>query len=122
MAEFITKDSGQRVEFDTGARRDIETGKGRYDLLPRSILKRDAQLYERGAAKYGDNNWKKGIPTSRFLSSAMRHLMQLANGEDDEDHGAAVRFNVAGIMFVREEIAAGRLPAELDDLQKEASE
>lgn len=27
-------DSGNRTEFDTGAVRDIHTGKGRYDLLP----------------------------------------------------------------------------------------
>lgn len=35
MAEqFITKDSGERREFSTGSKRDIATGKGRYDLLP----------------------------------------------------------------------------------------
>lgn len=28
------KDSGSRREFDTGAVRDIQHGKGRYDLLP----------------------------------------------------------------------------------------
>ena len=28
------KDSGERREFDTGAVRDIQEGKGRMDLLP----------------------------------------------------------------------------------------
>lgn len=32
------KDSGERREFDTGAVRDIQEGKGRCDLLPLSIV------------------------------------------------------------------------------------
>lgn len=43
------KDSGKRREFDTGAVRDIQEGKGRCDLLPLDIvsrlLKSDVFLY-----------------------------------------------------------------------------
>lgn len=34
----MLKDSGERREFDTGAARDIQTGKGRCDLLPLGII------------------------------------------------------------------------------------
>ena len=44
-------DSGTRSEFDTGAVRDGETGKGRFDLLPPNVFKlayspRGAELAE----------------------------------------------------------------------------
>lgn len=32
------KDSGERTRFDTGAVRDMHTGKGRMDLLPWEAL------------------------------------------------------------------------------------
>lgn len=34
----MIKDSGERREFDTGAVRDIQEGKGRCDLLPLSVI------------------------------------------------------------------------------------
>lgn len=34
------EDSGERQEFDTGAVRDIQEGKGRYDLIPPEPLMR----------------------------------------------------------------------------------
>ncbi len=110
---FETKDSGQRKEFETGARRDMQEGKGRFDLIPFAPIKRVAQLYERGAIKYGANNWNKGIPLSSFLSSAGRHLGQLIDGQQDEDHAAAVVFNVFGFMWTLEQIKAGKLPESL---------
>lgn len=113
---FETKDSGKREEYATGARRDVRTGKGRYDLLPAAALRRYAELLERGAEKYGPRNWEKGIPLGRFLDSALRHLLQLLDGQTDEDHAAAVLFNVGCFVATQEWIAAGRLPAELNDL------
>lgn len=110
--EYQTKDSGKREVFTTGAQRDIRRGKGRFDLLPMRALTRDAQLYERGAAKYEDRNWEKGMPFSRFVDSAMRHLVQYMMGMRDEDHLAAVRFNIGAIMELEE------THPELDDLPK----
>lgn len=98
MAKFVTKDSGKREEFPGGSRRDDASGKPRYDLIPPAPLKRLAELYMRGAEKYGESNWEKGQPVSRFLSSAMRHLEQARAGETDEDHWAAVVWNVLCIM------------------------
>jgi hypothetical protein len=115
---FLTLDSGKREQFDTGAKRDTQEGKGRYDLLPVPAIRRLAQLLERGAVKYGERNWEKGIPVSRCLSYACRHLFQLIEGEPTEDHAAAVLFNVSAVIFTREMISRGLLPAELDDVTK----
>lgn len=122
MSDFITKDSGERVEFPTGSSRDVETGKGRYDLLPPLAIRRLAKLYERGAKKYGDHNWRKGQPMSRVLSSLLRHAFQFAEGDGSEDHLAAVVWNACGLMYVSEMIERGVLPAELNDLEPELKE
>jgi hypothetical protein len=113
---FVIKDSGCREQFDTGSRRDIRHGKGRYDLMSPFVLARDARLLQRGAAKYGDRNWELGQPFSRFIDSAMRHMMMYVQGHRDEDHLAAVRWNIGAIMHLEEMIRRGIVPASLSDL------
>ncbi len=114
-------DSGVREEFSTGSMRDTRAGKGRFDLLPGYSLFRLARHYENGAKKYGDRNWEKGQHTSRFLDSAMRHLVLYGMGSREEDHLAAAAWNAFGLMWTVEQIRLGLLPAELDDLvHKEA--
>ena len=113
---ITTKDSGTRRTFDTGSVRDAATGKGRYDLLCPIAIRREAQLYERGAVKYDVRNWEKGQPTSVFMDCAMRHLFKHLAGMRDEDHLAAARWNIGGIMFMEEQIRLGNMPAGLDDL------
>jgi hypothetical protein len=112
---FETKDSGQREEFDTGSRRDTREGKGRFDLIPTMPLRRLAELYERGAVKYGDYNWQKGQPLMRYLDSAQRHINALIAGETTEDHAISAVWNLFSYLWTLEEIQAGYLPAGLDD-------
>lgn len=100
--EFETKDSGVREGFDGGAVRDTQNGKSRYDLIPPGPLRRLALLYARGAEKYDEHNWTKGIPVSRCIASLMRHVFQFICGDTDEDHGAAILFNVMCIMHYEE--------------------
>jgi hypothetical protein len=88
------KDSGQRTEFATGARRDIQEGKGRFDLLPFDALQEVAAVFEAGAKKYGDRNWEKGIPVRAFLSSAARHLFKAICGFTDEPHLPMAAWNL----------------------------
>lgn len=102
-AEYETKDSGKREDYPTGARRDVAEGKGRYDLIPRAPLHRLAQLYERGALKYGDSNWRRGIPYTRCYSSLLRHAFQALDGQMDEDHLAAIVFNAFCLMQYQED-------------------
>ena len=118
VKEFVTKDSGARQEFPTGARRDTGTGKGRYDLVPSCCIARLAKLYERGAAKYGDFNWSKGIPSSRYAESGMRHFYQYLDGDRTEDHLSAVAFNVFGIIFNEEMADRGVTDGSLNNLPR----
>lgn len=105
---FITKDSGLRQEFDSGMVRDTQEDKPRYDLLDRAFLKRWAALMARGAKKYGEENWRLAAGEAefkRFQASALRHLMQWLDGDTDEDHAAAVAFNLAGAEMVRTKLS-----------------
>lgn len=111
-------DSGTRQEFDTGAVRDIQEGKGRFDLLPYYAITRLAQHFENGAKKYGDENWRNGIPLRRYLDSMLRHAFKFLAGMDDEDHLAAVIWNACCLLETQEMIRLKLLPDYLDNLQK----
>ncbi len=91
-------DSGDRSTYQTGALRENHPGKGRYDLIATQALMRIAIWYERGAKKYKDRNWEKGMNFSRYADAAMRHLVKYIAGWDDEDHLAAVAWNVMALM------------------------
>lgn len=110
------KDSGQRSHFSTGAQRDCQTGKGRMDLLPFRALIEVAKVYEEGAKKYDDNNWRKGIPLSRYVDSGMRHMAKWMIGWRDEPHLAQACWNFLSLIETIHMIEEGLLPAELNDL------
>src|ERR1700736_4429046 len=99
MSEYVTTDSGEREAFDTGARRDTQTDKPRFDLIPVEPLTRLAALYARGAAKYGEGNYEKGMPFQRVIASLLRHVYAWMDGEQTEDHLAAVAWNAFALMF-----------------------
>jgi dATP/dGTP diphosphohydrolase len=110
--DFVTKDSGERQEFSTGMVRDTQNDKPRYDLVDWPMIKRWADLMQRGAVKYGEHNWKKASTAtelSRFQASALRHMVQWFNGDIDEDHAAACYFNIAGAEMVKEKLKKGPL-------------
>jgi Domain of unknown function (DUF5664) len=113
--QFTIKDSGERLEFETGSRRDVETDKLDYSLLPWEALDRDVAHYMNGLVKYGRHNWTKGQSLARAERSMLRHLVQYLRGERTEDHLAALRFNAALIMDHEARIARGELPKSLDD-------
>ena len=112
------KDSGERQSFQTGSVRDSRDGKGRFDLLPMRALQRLARHYEAGAKKYGDRNWEKGQPISRYLDSGIRHACKYLEGQRDEDHLIAAVWNLIGAADTEERIKAGLLSKELDDVPK----
>jgi len=114
MNDFTVKDSGERQVFETGAQRDTQDDKPRFDLMPITALKRIADLYGKGAIKYDEWNWAKGMEFSRFYASMFRHMQQFAAGDTDEDHLAAVCFNAMAIMHFQE---VGRTE-ELNDMIK----
>lgn len=106
MTQYETKDSGERAQFESGMQRDTQSGKPRFDLtqpkgvpFEEQLLTRFARLMGRGAEKYTERNWEQASgqeELDRFLASAFRHFMQWYHGERDEDHAAAVMFNLMG--------------------------
>jgi hypothetical protein len=110
------KDSGNRQEFVTGSKRDIEVGKGNPSLIPTLPMRRLAKHYENGAKKYGRHNWTLGQPLSRYIDSLERHVWAVKDGMHDEDHEAAVLWNMMSFMVTKKLIEEGQLPAELDDM------
>lgn len=90
----MIKDSGTRREFDSGALRDIQEGKGRFDLCPWVAIWEVAKHCENGAKKYGEHNVDKGIPIHSFIDSAFRHLAKYVDGWTDEPHLVAAAWNI----------------------------
>ena len=135
-------DSGDRTEFESGAVRDMQKGKGRCDLLPLTVVSmifgnspkqlnvltrienfqstgnithlilalecftddygwdnstmflEVAKHFEEGAEKYGDNNWRKGLPVKNYINSAIRHYLKCLRGDQDESHDRAFCWNI----------------------------
>ena len=139
-------DSGKRQEFQTGAVRDIQKGKGRCDLLPLDIvatildgdfilirindfLKENnvmclynalrffgetclytmilqvAIQFEEGAEKYGENNWKKGIPINCYINSAISHYLKYKRGDVDESHDRAFVWNILCAIWTHKNLS-----------------
>ena len=116
MSDFVTKDSGERRRFNTGAQRDVVTDKGRYDLISPIMIERLAKLLQRGAEKYDDRNWEKGMPLSVYMDSGMRHLYKFLEGHRDEDHLIAAIWNLQALLHIEEMVGRGILPEDLLDL------
>jgi len=115
---YKIKDSGKRKLYQTGANRDVNEGKGRFDLLPPQAIRALAIHYQKGCQKYGERNWEKGIPISRYIDSAIRHLFQFLDGLDDENHLISAAWNIISAYETILRIQQGRLPEELYDLPR----
>lgn len=105
--EFVIKDSGKREEFASGMVRDTTGDKMDYTLvvLDGPMFERWAEHLRKGTKKYAKRNWMKAegdAEYERFRESALRHLMQWLRGDRDEDHAAAVFFNINGAEYVLE--------------------
>lgn len=112
----VKKHTEEKIIFDTGAQREVKTGKGRYDLLPPIAIKRLARHYENGAKVHSDRNWEKGLPLHSFADSMIRHAFAVLEGKRDEDHLAAVMWNAAGYIYTEDKIINGELSGELNTM------
>jgi len=103
--DFTVKDSGERSKFASGMQRDVTAGKTRYDLVfDGPMLARYAEHMTKGAVKYEPRNWMKAnsdAELQRFRESAVRHFFQWLRGDTDEDHAAAVWFNINGYEYTK---------------------
>ncbi len=103
---FPTKTSGVRESIGKMVRSPA-ADKPNFTLIFRGpMLVRWAELLTRGAVVYGADNWLEGLREAdpakrkaikvRYLESASRHYVQWLRGDKDEDHAAAVFFNING--------------------------
>jgi len=106
IRKFDTKDSGKRQVYASGLHRDSGE-KPLYTEVYYPLVKRHAELMMRGAVKYDRGNWKKactGEDLQRFQDSLLRHVQQYLQGDNDEDHLAAVLFNAYGCAMIEDKL------------------
>lgn len=77
---------------------------------------RVAKHFENGAKKYAERNWEKGQPITRYLDSAIRHLVKHVGGDRAEDHLGACAWNLTCIIEQEERIARNLMDGQLYDL------
>ena len=123
--QYETKDSGERVDFPSGMRRDIQTGKPRYDLIPLKPLKRLAELYARGAEKYGDENWtlaNSEEELKRFKQSGLRHMYQWLEGDKSEDHAIATVWNIFAYLYIEDKLFGALTQDQVMEIAREVDQ
>ena len=102
---FEIKDSGDRKTFDSGMVRDTAEGKTDYTLAyDGPMFERYAIHLTKGAVKYAARNWMKAnsyAELDRAKQSLARHYIQYQRGDVDEDHAAAIMFNINLIEYIK---------------------
>jgi hypothetical protein len=111
--------------FNTGATRDLDTGKFDYEafLSPLVIERYGAYMHSKrqinGQPMRDGDNWQRGIPLTVYMKSMWRHFVDLwkehrgvKTQEGIEDALCAVIFNASG--YLHEHLKAQRAPATCD--------
>lgn len=100
--ELVQEPEGGLTQCMTGAVRSNEGVKARYELISPIGLRRVAETYGEGAAKYGDKNWEMGFPISDILRHALQHIYNYLGGDRNEDHLAHAAWNLLAAMHSEE--------------------
>lgn len=96
----LDRDSENVKAYEGGSFRDRPPGRGIFHVIPPILIKRLASRYEYGDVKYGKTDaFKDGLPVSDCIDSIYRHLLDYIDGDNREDHLAAIVWNVAAIMY-----------------------
>jgi len=59
-------------------------GKLRFSLLPIEAVREIIKVFEFGAKKYSDFNWRKGCEWSKYYDATQRHLTAYWNNENTD--------------------------------------
>jgi hypothetical protein len=103
-----------RETHPTGAVREVK--EERYDLIPTEPIRLLAVHYGRGAKKYAERNWEKGLPWSNPFNSARRHMDKWLDGEDiDPDPVTQAHHLIAAIWNLVALVEFSKTHPELDD-------
>jgi len=86
----------------------------RLDLIPAKPLWLLSELYGRGAEKYAERNWERGIHFSKLFGALLRHAIKYWAGETfDKEDGQHHLASVAWMAFAMMELEDTH--PELDD-------
>lgn len=79
-----------------------DANKLRYNLLPSKELAQVVEVLDKGAKKYGVDNWKKCDDTTRYIDALFRHLEAYRQGEmlDKEDNLHHLAHLVCNALFL----------------------
>lgn len=106
-------DKPARHTFESGMVRDGAEDKLDYSLVfDGPMFERQARHLTKGARHYSPRNWMKANSLEeqqRFRESAARHFFQWLRGDTNEDHAAAVMFNINGYEYVKERLNEVRI-------------
>jgi hypothetical protein len=80
-----------KITYESGAARS--TMDVRWDLLCEEFIRDMAVVMKEGADKYGDNNWKAGVPEGVTINHLLEHLFKWQDGDRGELHLAKVAIN-----------------------------
>ena len=80
-----------KVTYKSGAARS--TMDVRWDLLCEEFIRDMAVVMKEGADRYGDNNWKQGVPEGVTVNHLIEHLYRWQEGDRGELHLAKVAIN-----------------------------
>ena len=114
--KFGLNDSGVHNKMKSGALRETNEGKGRFDLMSPYALLRVARIHEKGSKKYLPRNWEKGMKFSLYVDAALRHIIKYMMGMTDEDHLAQAVWNLDCLLHFEALIEFGIASKELNDL------
>jgi hypothetical protein len=121
-------DSGEREVAPSGFTREPDIGRRDMswlfeipglELVPRELFERMARHYAAGAAKYSADNWRKGTrpqDLERYRRSLVRHLFAWMRHENDEDHAAAVIWNIITYEINHQAAVCDWVRPDLDEL------
>lgn len=102
---MIVKDEGEKLISPSGVLRNVHEHKVDYlNVLHGPMLTRWAAHLTKAKKIYADvgpdiPNWTQACTEEdrqRFRQSALRHMLQWLAGDTDEDHAAAIFFNING--------------------------
>jgi hypothetical protein len=101
-------ESGDTRRYESGFIRGDNTGKTDYTLaLDGPLFERWARLLTENVGSKGKRNWMNASTREdydRFRESFLRHALSVLRGDTDEDHAAAVVFNLNGMLYTQEQL------------------
>lgn len=97
--------------FESGAKRHSGEGKPDFiDAISWTALRRYVGYMDSKKSKFGDGNFKKGLPIENYEKALIRHLdkylrnkYEKGNDEKEQDHLSAIVFNTMGIIHEEEQ-------------------